>query len=136
MKPKTIKTTYWILTVIFCLMLIFDAIGGLIMAQEGQDALNHLHISVYLMPLFGVAKLLAVVALLQNRFARIKEWAFAGLAFNFIGAAWANAAIDGMNGFVFLPVIVLAFMFLIYYFWKRYNQTDRHFAATQLTSLL
>jgi hypothetical protein len=42
MKPKTIKTTYWVLIGILCLFTVMDAFGGITKQKEGVDALNHM----------------------------------------------------------------------------------------------
>ena len=40
MSPKTIKVTYWVLNIIFCLFHVMDAGGGLAKAKAGVDAMN------------------------------------------------------------------------------------------------
>ena len=42
----------------------------------------------YMIPFLGVAKLLGVIAILVPGFPRIKEWAYAGLIFDLIGATY------------------------------------------------
>jgi hypothetical protein len=122
MKPRTIKITYWTATIIFALLFLMDGIGGVTRAQDGVAVLNHLGYPVYLMSIVGVAKLLGVVAILQTKFRTIKEWAYAGFSFNFI-CAFASRAFVGDSTFeVIFPLIVLALMFVPYYFWKRYDQ--------------
>ena len=122
MKPKTIKITYWILLIIFCLAMTADGIGGISMAKEGIEALNRLGYPSYIMPLLGVLKLLGVVALLQTRYQRIKEWVFAGLTFNFIGAAVSHLAAKHPLSEAMQPIIALVVMLIVYIFWKKYEQ--------------
>lgn len=122
MKPKTIKILYWILTIFFALFMLMDGIGGITRQQAGQDVLKHLGYPMYVLSIFGIAKLLGVIAILQNKFKTIKEWAYAGFAFTFIGATASRAfAADGF-GLIVAPLIALAFMFVAYFFWKRYEQ--------------
>ena len=47
---------------------------------------------VYLLPFVGVAKVLGIIAILLPNMARLKEWAYAGLTFDLIGAACAIVA--------------------------------------------
>jgi len=121
MKQKTIKITYWCLIVLFSLAMLGDAFGGITKQQAGIDVLNHLGFPVYIMPFMGVAKLLGVIALLQTRFRNLKEWAFAGFAFNFIGATVSRAAMGDGAGMVAMPLVMLAVMFVTYWFWRKYD---------------
>lgn len=122
MKPKTIKIIYWILLIIFCLALTADGLGGLTMAKEGVAALQRLGYPPYIMPLMGGLKLLGVIALLQTRYQRIKEWVFAGVAFIFIGAAFSHLAAKHPFSEAVAPIIALAVMLAVYVFWRKYEQ--------------
>ncbi len=122
MKPNTIKTTYWISTVIFALMAFMDGIGGVTRQQAGIDVMHHLGYPVYFLSIAGVAKLLGAAAILQTRFRAIKEWAYAGFAFNFIGGFASRAFMGDPTFEVIFPIIMLAIMFVPYYFWKKYEQ--------------
>lgn len=122
MKPKTIKAIYWVLLIIFCLSMVADGLGGIMMAKEGVAALQHLGYPVYIMPLFGVLKLLGVAALLQTKYTRIKEWVFAGVAFNFIGAIHAHLAVNDPVSMTMQPLIALIIMAVVYLFWNKYEK--------------
>jgi hypothetical protein len=119
MGPKTAKIVYWILLVLFCLFHIADAIGGLTKVKAGVDAMHQMGYPLYLIPFLSVAKLLGVIALLQNRFTIIKQWAFAGFAFSLIGAAFSHAAINDKIAFIIMPVIFLLVLFVLYYSWQK-----------------
>ncbi|RPD38223.1 DoxX family protein [Chitinophaga barathri] len=122
MKPKTIKITYWILTSLFALFAIFDGIGGVTRQQAGIDALNMLGYPAYYLTIAGVAKILGAIGILQTKYTTIKEWAFAGFAFQSLGAS-ASWSYVGAEPFpVIFPLFVLAFMFVTYFFWKKYEQ--------------
>ena len=122
MKPKTIKTWYWSLTIFFAAAMILDGIGGLSMSEEGKKALQQLGYPNYIMVITGVAKILGAIAILQNKYATIKEWAYAGFAIDFIGASASWAFVSGGMIGVIPPLVALAFMFVVYYFWKRYEE--------------
>lgn len=122
MKPKTIKIIYWSLIILLCLLLAADGYGGITKQQAGIDALNHLGYPAYLLPLFGILKWLGVVALLQTKYIRIKEWAFAGVAFTFIGAAYSHLAAKDPTSHVIAPLIALVILFVIYAIWNKYEK--------------
>jgi DoxX-like family len=119
MKPKTLTTLYWIFTASLALLTFLDGIGGVTRQQEGIDALKHLGYPEYLMTIAGVARLLAVVVLLQTKFKVIKEWAFAGIAINFVGAFASRAFVGDSFGLIILPLIMLGFLFIPYTLWKK-----------------
>jgi len=119
MKPKTIKTLYWVFTIILALMLTMDGIGGVTRQEAGQVALRHLGYPVYLLSIVGIAKLLAVIAIVQNKFKTIKEWAYAGIAINFVGAFASHAFVGDAVFMIIFPLIMLAFMFIPYLLWKK-----------------
>jgi hypothetical protein len=54
----------------------------------------------YLATILGTAKLAAAVVLLAPRLPRLKEWAYAGVLINMIGAAASNAAAHQFGGMI------------------------------------
>lgn len=124
MKPTTIKVLYWTFTILFAILMIFDGIGGVTKQPAGVEVINHLGYPVYSMVIFGVAKLLGALAILQNKYKAIKEWAFAGFAFNFISAFASRTAVGDPVTETIFPLIMLAVLFVPYFLWKRYDQVQ------------
>lgn len=89
---KRNKIIYWIATIWLCLGLSSAGIVQLIPIEDEVTMFTHLGYPLYLLPLLGVLKLLAVVALLVPRFPLVKEWAYAGAVFNMIGALYSHIA--------------------------------------------
>jgi DoxX-like family len=120
MKPRTTARLYWTLIILFCLMMLADGVAGLMLEKNGQEAMRQLGYPLYLMTITGAAKIMGALALLQSRYRTLKEWAFAGFAINFIGAA-ASVAFAGMGFVATVPALVMtAVLFGIYFLWKRY----------------
>jgi len=119
MNIKTIKILYWVFLGLFCLFHVFDAIGGITMQQAGIDAMHVMHYPIYLIPFLAVLKLLGVAALLQNKFTRIKEWAFAGFTFTLIGASVSHICVADSTLFAILPLVFLAILFVVYACWRK-----------------
>lgn len=118
-KSRTNKTLYWVVTGLFSAMMLLDGIGGVTRAEAGQEVLRHLGYPMYALSIFGVAKIMGVVALVQPRFQTIKEWAYAGFAFNFIGAFASRVFVGDEIGLLIPPVIMLGALFSTYYLWKK-----------------
>jgi hypothetical protein len=119
MKSRTIKTVYWILTALFATAMFFDGIGGITKAEAGQEAMRHLGYPIYVLTIFGIAKLIGVVAIFQTKYVTIKEWAYAGFTINFIGAFLSRAFVGDEMSLLIPPVISLLFMFATYALWKK-----------------
>lgn len=120
MKQKTIKINYWIFTSLFALFMLFSGISSLMPpTAQGLEVMALLGYPLYLNWILGTAKILGVVAILQNKYKTIKEWAYAGFTFDMVGAA-SSFVLSGAGAIqvVFIvPFIVM--MFLSYYFWKK-----------------
>jgi hypothetical protein len=124
MNAKTIKIIYWVALGLFCLFHIPDALAGLSMAKQGVDAMHSMGYPAYLMPFLAVLKLLGVAALLQNKFTRLKEWAFAGFSFSLIGASVSHFCTDRNPLFIVLPLVLLAILFVAYACWRKLSQSQ------------
>ena len=122
MNPKTIKVTYWVLNILFCLFHVMDAGGGLAKAKAGVDAMNAMGYPIYLMSFLAVLKLLGVAALLQNKYKTIKEWAFAGFSFTLIGATVSHICVHDSILFIIMPIVFLVILFALYYVWRKLEQ--------------
>src|SRR5262245_20133907 len=69
--------------------------------------IRHLGYPPYFMTILGVWYVLAGVALLAPRLPHVKEWAYAGLVFNYTGAAASHlAAGDGASTLI-APVVFM-----------------------------
>ena len=64
----------------------------------------------YLMTMLGVWYALAGVALLAPRLPRLKEWAYAGLLFNYTGAAASHLVVGDRAGGLLGPFVFTGFL--------------------------
>jgi hypothetical protein len=121
MKPKTINILYWVFTILFAVLMLFSAVGGI---QPSADAIKMMHdglgYPVYFIQFISVAKVLGVIAILVPGFSRIKEWAYAGLFFDLAGAIYSGIAASGKFDPLMLTMLVWVITgILSYYFWHR-----------------
>lgn len=119
---KKIKITYWIVLALFSLMMLLDGISGIMQIEDGKKAFDQLGYPYYLMTIVGVSKLLGVAGLLQNKWKTLKEWAFAGFVFNFIGASASWFLSGGPIGFALIPWVMLLVLLVLYALWKKQAQ--------------
>ncbi|MFA9212043.1 MAG: DoxX family protein, partial [Moraxellaceae bacterium] len=79
------------------------------------EGIRHLGYPQYFGNALVIFKVLGVLALIIPAIPkRIKEWAYAGFAFDFIFATISHGAVDGMNGQTFFPLVVLAILIVSY----------------------
>ena len=116
---KKIKTLYWIFTILFGGFMIFSAIPD---ALNSADAVQLMHdqlgYPLYIIPFIGVAKILGALVLFIPGFARVKEWAYAGLMFDLIGAMYSLLYIGGgiaAGGFMSLIILTGALSYIYHH---------------------
>ncbi|PRP94764.1 DoxX family protein [Enhygromyxa salina] len=107
---KARKIGYWVTTGLLGLVLIASGIMDLVGPPDLVEAMARLSLPLYLPPLLGVAKLLAAAAILAPKFARLKEWAYAGVVIDFVGAAYAHIMSNEASEIV-APLVLVALTF-------------------------
>ncbi len=119
MKPTMrTKRIYWVVTLLFVIIMLMSATMMLAGAKPYVDGMIHLGYPVYICMILGVAKLLGGIAILQNRFSMLKEWAYAGYTFTLAGAVTSHAFAGDPFAKIITPVIMLSMVFVSYILWK------------------
>jgi hypothetical protein len=113
------KILYWVFTVLFGAPTLAGGIFYFSGAKEVVEAITHLGYPLYLLKILGAAKILGMAAILVNRFATLKEWAYAGFAINFAGASASHVFAGDPVINVVSPLFFLALMFGSYFCWKK-----------------
>ena len=111
---KKIKTFYWIITGLFSAFMLFSAIPDILVVPEAKTFMNGLGYPDYIIPFLGVAKLLGIIAILIPGFPKIKEWAYAGLFFDLIGATYSVIAHEGFKASVLIMLLPIIFLCMSY----------------------
>ena len=92
------------------------------MAKEG---LRHLGYPSYFGTAIVVFKVLGVLTLVIPQIPhRLKEWAYAGFVFDFLFASISHAAVDGVNGQTFFPIIALAILMVSYFYFHKLKEVN------------
>ena len=106
MNSKTL--VYWITTGLFCSVVGFSGFAHFSHLENMVEAMTHLGYPLYFMTIIGIAKMLGVLAVLVPGQPLLKEWAYAGLSFNLIGATASHAFAGDPLDHTIRPAIVLA----------------------------
>jgi hypothetical protein len=90
---KQHKRAYWIVTGLMAAFMLMAAIPDILLIPQAVTIFTHLGYPTYLIPFVGIAKTLGVAAILIPGFWRLKEWAYAGLVFDLIGALYSHISV-------------------------------------------
>jgi len=122
MTTKSTNILYWVFTVIFAVLMIFSAVGGI---QPSQQSIQILHdglgYPIYFIQFISVAKLIGSIAIVIPGLNKtVKEWAYAGLFFDLAGAVYSGVASSGK----FDPMMISLLIWIVpgilsYYFWHK-----------------
>ncbi len=116
---KKTKTLYWIITGLFGAFMLFSAIPDFLVVPDAVTFITHLGYPKYFIPFIGLAKILGVIAIVVPGFPRIKEWAYAGLCFDLIGASYSVISTDGLQPQVSFMALPITFLFVSYYLYHK-----------------
>ena len=116
---KKTKTLYWIFTGVFGILMLVSSIPDMLCVPEAITMMSdHLGYPIYIIPFIGVAKFLGVIAILVPGFQRIKEWAYAGFAFDLAGAMYSGIAVgDPISNWapIFIGFALIACSYIYYH---------------------
>jgi hypothetical protein len=109
---------YWIVTSLLAAGMIAAGIQELRHAPEVLEAARRLGYPDYLLTLLGAAKLVGAPLLLVQGFPHLKEWVYAGFAFDFGGAVVSHTA-SGDTLVQTLPAVICAALLAVSYWLHR-----------------
>lgn len=109
---KSIKFSYWIPTAILALGFLGGGIADLTHAPNIVEEMTALGFPSYVMTILGVWKVLAAIALVVPGFPQLKEWAYAGIAFDLIGATTSHLMAGSPIDKAIIPLVFLAIAFV------------------------
>ena len=116
---KKEKIIFWTATAIIVL---FEGVMPALTSQTelAKEGIRHLGYPEYFGNALVVFKILGVLALVIPQIPkRVKEWAYAGFAFDFIFASISHGAVDGMNVQTIFPLFVLGILAVSYVYYHK-----------------
>ena len=116
---KKEQIIFWTSTIIIAIL------EGLMPALTSQtelakEGIRHLGYPEYFGNALVIFKIIGVLTIVIPKVpARIKEWAYAGFAFDFLFASISHGVVDGINGQIFFPLVVLAILAVSYIYYHK-----------------
>ncbi len=112
---KTNKILFWSSTGLLSTFIIISAAMYFFNYEVVKEAFMSLSYPVYLIYPLAIVKIAAVVVLLIPKKVVVKEWAYAGLLFDFILAFFAHIMIsDGNQMTAVIAIILLSVSYVFY----------------------
>jgi hypothetical protein len=113
---KKLKIVYWIFTGLLAAMLGIGAVFNAMSSPESVELFKNIGYPAYLVSFLGVAKLLGIIVILIPGFPRLKEWAYAGLTYDILGAMYSHISIGAPAKewaplFIFILIIAGSYIF-------------------------
>jgi hypothetical protein len=99
------RILYWIVTVVAAAFMVMSAIPDVLRVPQAIAIIVHLGYPPYLLLFLGIAKTLGAIAILTPGLQRLKEWAFAGLAFDVTGALYSHLSV-GDPPSAWMPAVI------------------------------
>lgn len=120
---KKEKIIFWTATI---LIFLFEGVVPAFTPQTelAKEGIKHLGYPEYFGDALVVFKVLGALALVIPQIPqRVKEWAYAGFAFDFIFATISHGAVDGIDFQTFFPLIILGILIVSYIYYHKLNAT-------------
>ena len=121
---KKDKIIFWTATTIIALL---EGVMPALTSQTelAKEGIRHLGYPEYFGNALVVFKVLGVLAIVIPQVSkRVKEWAYAGFAFDFLFAAISHGAVDGVSGQTFFPLVVLGILTISYIYYHKLIETN------------
>jgi hypothetical protein len=103
------NAAYWTTTVLAVFPLLVGGVAYLFRMDEVVLNFRELGYPEYLLMILGTFKLLGALVIAAPRLPRLKEWAYAGVAFNLVGAVLSHAAVGHSAEKTLAPLLLLSF---------------------------
>ncbi len=114
------KITYWVVTGLMAALMIVSAVPDVLMVEGAVEIFTHLGYPQYLIPFIGVAKIFGALAVVIPGLPRsLKEWAYAGLVIDLVGALYSHFSVGDPLMFFIVPSIALVLVFGSYFLYRR-----------------
>jgi len=107
MSNRAMSAAYWTTTILTALAFLTAGAAYLARGDVQAQGIAVLGYPAYVLTILGTWKVLGGLAILAPRLPLLKEWAYAGIAFNLTGAAFSHAAMGDPAAKVIVPLVLL-----------------------------
>lgn len=120
------KIAYWIVTGLLSFFIVGGAIPDILQIDGALQLFQQLQYPSYLLLIVGYAKVLGVIGIWQPWWPFLREWAYAGLVIDLVGAVLSHMFVGDSLGFMLPALIGLVFTIASYALLRKaYGSTTR-----------
>ncbi len=123
---KKINILHWTFTGLFALIMLMSGIQNAMVTPDSVTLLTTvLDYPEYIIGFLGVAKILGAIAILIPGYPRLKEWAYAGLFFDLLGATYSTVMAQDLHPSMLGMLVFFALFTLSYIFYHKREAAKR-----------
>lgn len=111
---KSLRVLYWIVTGLFCLLMLASAGMYIFLHPQIEEIFKHLLYPAYIIYPLAMAKILGVAAIITKKSKTLKEWAYAGFFFDILLAFSAHLNVGDGVGEWMVPVFAMVLLLASY----------------------
>jgi hypothetical protein len=115
---------YWLVTCLMAAFMGMASIPDILRLTPAVAVFTHLGYPAYLLPFLGTAKLLGVIAVVIPGMWTLKQWAYAGLVFDLLGALYSHLSIGDPPSAWTWPIIGLLLVIGSYSLYRQGDERD------------
>ncbi|MBE7436874.1 MAG: DoxX family protein [Spirochaetales bacterium] len=116
---KKINILYWLSTGLLLFFLLPGSVMNIMQTDDWVEVFKLLGYPGYLLPFLGVAKLTGCIVIAQPKFPRLKEWAYAGIVFDLVGAVYSSLMAAPFDPKLLFMVLPISAVFASYFLWHK-----------------
>ena len=116
---KNLNIYYWVSIGLILFFMVPGSIMNIMKTPDWVEVFNQLGYPEYLLRFLGVAKLAGCIVLVLPYFKRLKEWAYAGLFFDLIGAVYSGLMVNGFDPAMLIMFVAIAVLLVSYWLWHK-----------------
>lgn len=133
---KKANIAYWIFTGLLSVSLLLSSIPAIMGVPDAVYLITeHLGYPAYFVFYVGLVKLIGVAALLVPGFPRIKEWAYAGLAFDLISVVYSSISVgDPASKWLPMSIYFILFIGSYVYYHKTFKPLPKEKTVTSIAA--
>jgi len=120
---KKLNILYWTFTGLLAFVMLMSGVQNALVTPDSVKLLtSQLGYPQYIIAFLGVAKILGAIAILVPGYPTLKEWAYAGLFFDLLGATYSAIMSEGLQPAHAGMLIFFALWALSYIYYRKRQQ--------------
>lgn len=116
---KNLNIFYWITTGLVLFFLLPGSVMNIMQTEDWLEVFKQLGYPSYLLPFLGIAKISGCIVIVLPNLRRLKEWAYAGLVFDIVGAIYSAFMAGPFDPMTLLLILPLFAILGSYFLWHK-----------------